>query len=202
MTIEHNIPSNAPTYCFNEWLKGLNCSEKTALDNYKDCSQELKAMILGKDQDKTHGSRGWEWKNEHLFHLDAAISRLKHHAGLSLWCAIADGQNMIDALNEGIYHYKPYISTSRYKESSYKFFSSPVVYQPYLLQFNMNKDFCGAQFPLQENAGDGEYEIVLPRNRSYQVVSAEEILFSEVRPAIKRYANKMVKHLQLEPIPM
>lgn len=201
MASKSQITSSTPTYCFQEWLAGLTDCERNALSAYKDNTENLKALILGNSQSETLSSTGWIWKTEHLDHLDAAISRFQHRPELTLWCAVADGQGVINAINGDEYRYQPYISTSRSKEASYSFFRSPIVHKPFLLEFNMDRDFCGAQLPLQDGIGDGEYEIVLPRNRSYRVISNNQTIpFSQVRPDIARDADKTVTVLRLKPM--
>jgi hypothetical protein len=189
------------TYNFVEWLENLTCGERAALTAYKDETENLKRLLLGKDQQQALSSTGRVWTMDDVAALDSAVSKLINLAPVKLWCAVADGRNVRSAIADGVYHFAAHISASATETAAYSFFSGAVIYDPILLEFDMRENFLAARLPLREGAGDGEYERILPRNTPYKIVASRTIPFSEVRPDIKRAAGQVVTVLRLAPIP-
>ena len=189
-----------PTNNFSDWLKDLTPEERATLSAYKDESENLKAFLTDKQQTLSLSSTEWMWTSEHVSVIDSAIAKLVHRAPATLWCAVADGRQVRDAIRCGVYHFVPFISTSITETAAYRFFSGPVIEAPVLLQFVMATDFVAAQLPLSEGAGDGENERLLPRNTGYKVLDQSRTFpLRNANPAY-RGGDQHITVMQLRPI--
>jgi len=185
---------------FGDWVRGLSELEIGALRAYKSETENLKRFLLGTDQTPGLSAGDWTWTTDHVTALDAAIAKLEHPAGTKLWCAVAEGARVRNLIADGVYRFAPYISVSKTQALSYRFFTAPIA-NPILLQFDMDREFVAAQLPPREGIGDGEHEIVLPRNTAYRVVADNQTIpFNSIRRELVRFAKEIVTVVELKPM--
>jgi hypothetical protein len=183
---------------FQEWLASLSGVERDALRAYKDSTENLKALIFNQPQDAPSNNPNWKWTDDHVKALDSAIAKLKHSPA-TLWCAVPNGSSVRKHIVDETYRFPAHISASRSQSAAYSFSAGPEVDDPILLKFFMNDSFIAAQLPLSSGTGDGEQELILPRNVAYEVIrEADSIPFTKVKSGTP-HKDKIVTIIELKP---